>query len=111
MHRLVVAVGITGLIASSAAAITYTVTMESNSTFYPRSIVIAVGDMVTWRNPVGGIGHTVDDDNGSFTSSGTIFGGNSFSHTYGTAGTFPYHCIFHGGINAFARGLGLFWPN
>ena len=34
-------------------------------------------------------------------NSGTIAaGGNTFVHTFNTAGTFPYHCNFHPGMTA-----------
>jgi len=40
------------------------------------------------------VGHTVTANGASFAS-GTIANGASFSHTFGVAGSFPYHCSIH----------------
>jgi LPXTG-motif cell wall-anchored protein len=58
---------------------------------------------VTWTN-VGTAPHTVTADDGSFDSSpdcpgninACIGGGESYTHTFGTAGTFGYTCKVHG---------------
>jgi len=65
-----------------------------DNSFSPQTITIAPGDTVTWTNN-GSMSHTVTADDSSY-SSGTLSPGNTFSHTYGTAGTFPYYCQFHG---------------
>src|SRR5438132_580980 len=44
MHRLLITIGIALLLTSNAFATTYTVTMQPDLTFYPRSITIAAGD-------------------------------------------------------------------
>jgi plastocyanin len=33
-------------------------------------------------------------------NSGTLNPGNQYVHTFNTPGTFPYHCNFHGGMQA-----------
>ena len=57
---------------------------------------IAAGTRVTWVNceiPPGE-DHTVTSDTGVWES--PFFGvGRSFSRTFATAGTFPYHCVPH----------------
>ena len=61
-------------------------------TFRPSSLTINVGDTVIWTNAGGS--HTVTGDGSdSICGSGTV--PTSCSHTYTTAGTFPYHCIPH----------------
>jgi plastocyanin len=67
-------------------------------------VAINVGDTVTWRNLDTGITHTVtsglpaDPDRGSlFDDSfrGSASSPPTISHTFNTAGTFPYHCRPH----------------
>jgi LPXTG-motif cell wall-anchored protein len=69
--------------------------------FVPKSLTIAVGDTVVWTNN-GMAQHTVTSDGGAFNS-GTLNPGATYSHTFGAAGSFPYHCTFHGG----AGGVGM----
>ena len=61
--------------------------------FSPGSVTIAVGDTVTWTNgdPQN---HTATADDSSWDTS-TIANGASKSITFGTAGTFGYHCAIH----------------
>ena len=63
--------------------------------FTMKSITINVGDTVTWTNN-GFAVHTSTSDTAGLWNSGDIFPGNSFSHMFNTAGTFPYHCFYHG---------------
>lgn len=67
----------------------------SNFMFTNQSIMINVGDTVVWTNTSGT--HTVTDDGGLYDS-GSIAQGNTFNFTFNTAGTFPYHCSFHGSV-------------
>ncbi len=66
----------------------------SNFAFVPASVTVNVGDTVTWTNNQGGVPHTVSSDTGAFDS-GTLNGGGTFAQTFGTAGTFAYHCNIH----------------
>lgn len=73
--------------------------------FSPGSISITVGTAVKWSNN-GPSEHTVTSDAGSWNSAvltapsgggyygGTTAGG-SFQRTFGTAGTYSYHCSYH----------------
>jgi plastocyanin len=53
------------------------------------------------------VGACGDDDDGNPVippttlelNSGTLGNGATYPHTFATAGTFPYHCSFHGGMN------------
>lgn len=63
--------------------------------FSPRTQTVAVGTTVTWRNN-GAESHTMTSDTGLF-SSGTIISGGQFTFTFNQAGSFNYHCQFHGG--------------
>ena len=85
------------LLGHAAAAATIIVTVGDN--FYsPKTISIHPGDIVTWQYATGASAtHPTASDNGAW-STFTINGANtSHSQTFATAGSFPYHCEFHGG--------------
>ena len=83
------------IVGGSVAAATVNVSF-GNFSFSPRNVTINVGDTVVWSNTGGS--HTVTGDGSDpFCGSGTI--PTSCSHTFSTAGTFPYHCIPHAGID------------
>jgi len=69
----------------------------SDNYFNPRTIIMPIGSTIVWTNS-GSMTHTVTADDNSF-SGGSMGPGATFSHTFSYAGTFPYHCIFHGGVN------------
>lgn len=62
--------------------------------YSPEAVEIKTGDTVTWVNndltP-----HTVTSQSGGELNSGSIESGNSWSHKFTQAGTFPYYCTFH----------------
>ena len=60
--------------------------------FTPRVVKVPLGGTVTWRFQEGP--HTTTSDQG-FWSSGTRSSGDSFAHTFESAGTYPYHCTVH----------------
>ena len=64
-------------------------------TYSPASKTVAKGTVVKWVNN-DAYAHTVTSDDGSTFNSGNIAGGNSWSYTANTAGTFNYHCTIHG---------------
>ncbi len=61
--------------------------------FNPGTITVKVNTTITWTNK-DGIGHTVTSDTGLFDS-GTIDTNGTYSHTFTSTGTFPYHCTPH----------------
>jgi plastocyanin len=65
----------------------------SNFTFGPGTLTIDVGTTVTWRNE-DTAPHTATADDGSFDS-GSLAQGETFSHTFDTAGTYRYICTIH----------------
>lgn len=65
-----------------------------NFAFSPSTFTIKKGTKVTWTNH-DSVAHTVTSDSGATLSSGSIAPGQSFSFTFNTVGTFPYHCAFH----------------
>jgi plastocyanin/glucose/arabinose dehydrogenase len=69
--------------------------------FGPQELTVAAGTTVTWTN-VEDAPHSVTADDGAYDS-GLFGGGESFSHTLTTPGTYGYYCIPHG-----APGSGMF---
>jgi plastocyanin len=65
----------------------------SNFMFSPMSVTIPVGGTVTWKF-VDPTQHTVTADDNSFAST-PMANGQTFMHTFSTAGTVPYHCSIH----------------
>ena len=73
------------------------VTLKDNL-FDPKTITVNVGDTVMWTDQ-GQNEHTVTADDGSFDSGDLKVGEKtSFSFTFTKAGTFAYHCKYHGAI-------------
>jgi plastocyanin len=62
--------------------------------YVPNPISVPVGTTVTWTN-TDVIPHTSTSDTGVWES-GVLGNGQSFSFTFTSAGTFPYHCAIHG---------------
>ncbi len=61
--------------------------------FDPNTITVTVGTTITWRNK-DAVNHTVTSDAALFDS-GLIPKDGTYTHTFTTAGTFPYHCTIH----------------
>lgn len=70
----------------------------SNFAFVATTTTVSAGTTVTWTNN-DSAPHTVTADDNSFTSA-TLNQGNTYSHTFSTAGSFPYHCNFHSNMTA-----------
>jgi YVTN family beta-propeller protein len=60
---------------------------------FPDAITIGIGQAVRWTN-TDPVPHTVSGDDGTW-GSGDIAAGKSYSVTFLSAGTFPYHCGIH----------------
>ena len=65
----------------------------SSFKFEPKVLTVAQGTTIEWVNEGGR--HTVEADNGSFKSD-VLKQGDKFEHKFDKAGTFAYHCEFHG---------------
>jgi plastocyanin len=74
--------------------------------FAPRELTVNVGDEVTWTNRDGEQVHSVTADDGSFDSNpacstanpkGCMSDHDTFKHTFGTEGRFPYFSKTFGG--------------
>jgi plastocyanin len=58
-----------------------------------QTLTIKAGTTVTWHN-IDDTEHTSTSDSGIWNS-GIIPVGGSFSRTFNSTGTFPYHCLIH----------------
>lgn len=71
-----------------------------NFAFNPASITISRGSTVTWTNQ-DSVQHQIINDATATAGQGQIFEsspigqGQSYSFTFTTAGTYPYHCNIH----------------
>jgi plastocyanin len=79
---------------TAAPPLTATVQMLA-VTFSPTSVEIAAGGTVTWVNG-SGVGHDVDF--GTPAMKIPVFESGQRSLTFGTAGSFGYHCNLHAGM-------------
>ncbi|WP_163511626.1 cupredoxin domain-containing protein [Fodinicola acaciae] len=71
-----------------------------NYAFSPTSLTVAEGDTVTWTN-LDTAPHTVTVTSGPVTfDSGNLQKGQSFSYTFGKAGTYAYYCAVHPDMKA-----------
>jgi plastocyanin len=74
--------------------------------FVPRELTVSVGDEVTWTHRDGDQVHSITADDGSFDSNPQCSAANpkecmsdhdTFNHTFGTEGRFPYFSKTFGG--------------
>src|SRR5436190_2243275 len=85
--------------AARAMTVDVTVGPGGNLVFSPSSVTIHPGDQVkwTWDSP----GHSTTSGSpgqpNGIWDSGIHNQGATFTHTFNSAGTFPYYCVPHGG--------------
>lgn len=65
-----------------------------NFSFDPATVTVPVGGTVSWTNN-DGVPHTATASDRSVFQSGTLNSGDTFTHTFESAGTFDYFCEFH----------------
>jgi plastocyanin len=75
---------------------TVVVEAADGNVFEPATVTVSVGDTVTWRN-TDDVPHTSTSDDGAWDS-GALAPGEEFSFTFEEAGTYPYFCEFHPGM-------------
>ena len=78
---------------ASEGAQTYNIEID-NLAFSLSELTINAGDTVIWTN-LQGVSHTVSSDSGTEIDSELLSNGETYSHTFSTAGTFSYHCKPH----------------
>lgn len=97
---LLMVAGLTVVPAASTTAGGPSVTV-SDMRFTPATLTVAVGATVTWSFP-DSIAHTSTSTQG-FWNSGSRSGGQSFEHTFASAGTYPYQCTIHPSMRGTVR--------
>jgi plastocyanin len=98
-----VGVVLTGLFASTGAAVTNNVEATEDKTFLPSAVATTAGNSVHWFGTAGGTQtHSVHQDAGLFDS-GNPQTGLNFTRVF-SAGTFGYHCEKHGTLTGGMRG-------
>ena len=103
--------GCTGSVPSATPATTQTqvpgavtVTLQ-NFAFNPASMTVPKGTTVTWVNQ-DSAEHTIVNDAQGSIARGALFTSNplpkgaSYSYTFDTTGTYPYHCSLHPSMKA-----------
>lgn len=73
----------------------YVIQATSSNTFSPEHAKVPVGATVVWK--MASV-HNVIAHDGSFESE-TLGAGETFEHTFDTAGKFGYHCSLHAGMD------------
>jgi plastocyanin len=72
------------------------VSME-NIKFNPSDVTVKPGETVTWVND-DSVGHDVTGDSFKSGDPGALQNGDTFEHTFDSAGTFDYVCTVHPGM-------------
>jgi plastocyanin len=75
-------------------AATSTVSIGDNF-FSPPTVTINVNDTVQWNWTGVSVHSSTANGTPALWDSGIVGNGSSFSHTFATAGSFPYHCNVH----------------
>lgn len=70
-----------------------------NFAFSPASLTVKTGEAVVWTNE-DSAAHTIVSDTGNEINSLSLSTGQSYSHTFSTAGTYAYHCSIHPSMKA-----------
>jgi plastocyanin len=78
----------------ASQALTTNVTVASFN-FNPRDVTIHANDQVQWNWAAGSIQHSTTSDTNGIWDSALQFPPFTFSHTFASAGFFPYHCTLH----------------
>lgn len=69
--------------------------------FTPASLTVGLGSPVTWTYP-DAMAHTSTSTQG-FWNSGAKSGGDTFTHTFDGAGSYPYQCTIHPSMRGTVR--------
>ncbi len=77
---------------TNTAALTQAVSIAGMA-FTPQDLLVKVGTKITWTNNDGFAHHVLGNNGGP--DSGILAAGASYSYTYTTVGSFPYHCSIH----------------
>jgi plastocyanin len=82
---------------TSGAAAATTLHETDQLKFQPSSASVKVGDVVEWDN-TGSVAHNVTFDDFSSITSDTMNSGDKYQVKFTKAGSYPFHCTFHPGM-------------
>lgn len=85
-----------GSVATAAPAQATTEVEVDDNYFAPKTLTVQAGTTVKWTNE-GKREHTVTADNSGFGSP-DLEANDNFSFTFNKAGTYAYHCKYHGAV-------------
>ena len=82
---------------AAAAAADQTITVGPGIAFSPTTVTVAPGEQVTWSWAPLSLPHTTTSDatSGPEVWDSGILSTGSFSHTFHTPGSYPFHCSLH----------------
>ncbi|MDD1665806.1 MAG: cupredoxin domain-containing protein [Methanomicrobiales archaeon] len=83
---------ITTTVQTTAAPVSAAITIQ-NFAFIPASVTVPAGSTITWTN-LDAAAHQVGSDTMAFTGH-PMSQNSSYTFTFTTRGTFPYHCVIH----------------
>jgi len=66
----------------------------NNFSFSPNALTLPIGATVTWANH-DAVAHIIASADNRFRESPALKPGQNFSHTFATAGSYPYFCSIH----------------
>ncbi len=78
----------------TTAGVTGTSISIKNYQFDPASLIVKKGATVIWTNN-DAAPHIVGGDQNAWSAGPTMKQGDTYAHTFGTVGTFEYHCAIH----------------
>jgi plastocyanin len=82
-----------GDVAPTAAAANAATVKIDNFAFLPATLTVTAGTTVTWKNEDDSP-HRIGDKDGTFKSA-ALDTDDTFSHTFGAPGEYPYICTIH----------------
>ena len=98
LFKLLGAIPLAFALAGPLSARSATVDVDVRDSFFsPATVTINVGDTVRWTQR-GFMVHTTTSEDGLWNSGNLVSMGQTFTHTFNSAGNFGYFCIPHSGF-------------
>jgi plastocyanin len=80
----------------SANAATHTIMFGNDFQYTPSQLSVQVGDVITWEGNFSAHPLQFDEVPAGATMPQNVTSGTTFSYTVEVAGSYAYHCMFHG---------------
>jgi plastocyanin len=85
--------------ASGLGTASKTVSATTDLKFDPNAVTVKTGDVVEWKVADGSPPHNVTFDEAGSLTSPALNPGDTWQVKITVAGTYPYHCTFHPGMD------------